>query len=642
MNININEILEDPVNFAESISISKLVNILRELSDAYYNSPKPLISDDIFDILRDVLEERDPNNKFLKEIGSPVSKDKVKLPYPMASLDKIKPNTNELDKWLVKYKGPYVISDKLDGISAQLYKDNTGKFKLYTRGNGYEGQDISHLIPYVLNKRSKINDIPNGTSIRGELIIPKKKFREISDYMANARNAVSGLVNSKVIDRRVAKITKLIVYSIIHPRVIKSTQMNMLKEWKMDTVKFQKKNEINDEELERYLIERREKSPYEIDGIVVEDSSRKYNLIDGNPKHAFAFKAISRDQYTKARVVDVIWNASKDGLLKPRVEIEPIKLSGTTIRYATAFNAKYVKDNRLGPGAIIQIIRSGDVIPHIMEVIRPAKRAKLPNTKYKWTDSKVDIYVDSNNKTELGNQIKVRRLVHFFRTLDIKYISEGIITNLVNNGYDSIEKILSADENDLCNIEGIGIKLVNKIFNNIDNVLKNTDLATFMAASNIFGSGMGVKRLKEITKIYPNIMTVRWNKETMVNNINDIDGFSNINTLKFVENFCEFKTFFNKINKIIDIEYLKRPKNNDNMKKTSKFKDQVIVFTGFRNKDWEKAIENGGGKVSNNVSRNTTILVYSDDIKTSGKIDKANKLNIEIMSEREFSKKYKI
>src|SRR3990172_7165135 len=184
---NAKEILIDPYKFANNISIDELVETLKQLSYYYYQTDEPLIPDSTYDLLRDVLEERDPDNEYLKAVGAPIDKNKVELPYPMASLNKIKPTTDALTNWKMNYKGPYVLSDKLDGVSGLLYKKDN-KFKLYTRGDATTGQDITHLIPYLLKDKYKPGKIPNGTAIRGEIVMSKKNFDTIKDKYKNARN----------------------------------------------------------------------------------------------------------------------------------------------------------------------------------------------------------------------------------------------------------------------------------------------------------------------------------------------------------------------------------------------------------------------------------------------------------------------
>ena len=191
----------DLSKYVQNLDSKKLEKILRDLSSEYYNKGISLVSDEIFDYLKETLQELDPLNDYLNEIGAPVNeKEKVKLPYSMGSLDKIKPSTNELEKWKKTYTGPYVISDKLDGISAQLYitkKEN----KLYTRGDGEYGQDISYLIEYLFDV-SKFPKDNLPISIRGELILSKKNFEKVKDKFKNARNAVAGYVNSKKIGKQ--------------------------------------------------------------------------------------------------------------------------------------------------------------------------------------------------------------------------------------------------------------------------------------------------------------------------------------------------------------------------------------------------------------------------------------------------------
>ena len=410
-------ILTNPCKYANKITIDELVEILEYLSDSYYND-EGLVSDEIYDILRDILETRDPDNPFLKKIGAPVSKeiskDKVKLPYFMASLDKIKPDTGALESWLRKYEGPYLLSEKLDGVSGLLVKDNNN-YNLYTRGDGSKGQNITYLIPYVLSKKIKLNKIPNKAAIRGELIISKSDFAKIKDEFSNARNTVSGVVNAKSFSKKLAKMTTFIGYSVINPKYKFIEQMKMLESWNFPVVDYKVKDNLTNDYLSEYLHERRKNSLYEIDGIVVMDSSKKYGLPCKNPPYGFAFKTIMTDQIAEAIVTDVEWTASMHGFIKPRVKINPIKIGNVEINYATAHNAKYVVDNVLGPGAVIKLIRSGDVIPYIMEVLKPAanNKPKMPSIPYKWNDTKVDLIVKDIHGASKDN-IMIKKMVHFF------------------------------------------------------------------------------------------------------------------------------------------------------------------------------------------------------------------------------------
>lgn len=636
----IDKINTQPSFYARQLTIKELENLLRNLSDIYYNTGDSAVSDDKFDIMKEVLEERDPKNKFLKEIGAEISKDKVKLPFPMGSMNKIKPTSDDLEKWIKKYSGDYLLSDKLDGISAQIYKDKKGIVKMYSRGNGFEGQDITHLIKYVVDEKA-ISSLPKDTSIRGELIMTEENFKLISDRMKNARNAVAGLVNSKVIDTKIAELTELITYNIIHPTYKQIEQYNKLQEWDFKVVTHKLISELTNNLLNEYLIKRRKESPFAIDGIIVNDNSKAYKNKEGNPEHAFAFKAVLEDQIATTEVLDVLWKVSKDGYIKPTITIKPVELVGVTVSKATAFNAKYIQDNKLGKGAIIEIIRSGDVIPYISKVIKPATKASMPDIPFVWNETEVDIIV-KDKKGEYSDDIIIQQLVYFFSKLDIKHISEGIITKLVDAGYNSLEKILKAKKEDLVDIDGIGSKLIDKIFTNIEDSFGEMELHIFMAASGAFGRGLGERKIKEILKKYPDIMNKKWSKNEMIENILTVDGFSDKLANKFAENFSDFVKFYDKVNSIYDISHLKKHKNEVKKEKDNKFENQIIVMTGFRNKEWKNIIESQGGKTTDSVSSKTTLVIRADDEEESTKINKAKSLGIKIITKSEFEKKYSV
>lgn len=634
-------IVDDPYNKAQKMSVLKLERLLRHLSNVYYNTGKSAVPDNVFDILKSVLEEKDQNNSFLSEVGAPISKTKVKLPYFMASLDKIKPDTGTLDKWTAKYSGPYVLSDKLDGVSG-LFVKKDGKVKLYTRGDGENGQNITHLIPYVFDSKFDKDSLPDDFAVRGELIISKENFTEIQDKMANARNAVAGLVNSKKYSQEVADITDFVAYSVVNPRMKFQQQMKTLKKYKFKTVFNATKKKLTNDDLSKLLVKRRKEGEYEIDGIVVGDSSEIHDHQDKNPDYAFAFKAVMTDQVAEAIVVDVLWEASKHGYLKPRVQIEPVNLVGVTITYATAFNAKFVVDNKLGPGAKIKLVRSGDVIPYIKEVIEPAVKPKMPNVAYTWTDTKVDILVE-DMEGDKKNVIVMKQMRNFFEKLGVKHISEGILTKMVNGGFDSLEKVLTGltkKPDKLAEIDGIGMTLIDKIKDGLDKALEKLTLDILMASSTVFGRGLGKRKLKLVVDKYPDIMDVKWTQKDMIFNLIEIDGFDTITAAQFAVKFPEFLKFYNKIGKIINLTNVTKKPKKKAVKSSIKtgnnpFLNAVVVFTGFRDKEAEAKIEDIGGRVATSVSGKTTLLVYKAG-DTSSKLTKAEELGIKTVTKEEF------
>ena len=299
---------------------------------------------------------------------------------------------------------------------------------LYTRGDGRIGQDISHLIPYLGLSPKDIDfgeSFSLGVVIRCELIVPKKIFQEkFAKSFANPRNFVSGIVNQKIENLDVSLVVgniHLVSYELLFPEKMKpSLQMKNLQKFssvgvgagvgvgvglKKVVSDVVTASELTNEYLSGELMNARESSIYEIDGIIC-SADKVYERKDKNPEHAFAFKMVLTDQIAEAKVVDVLWSPSKDGYLKPRVRVEPLNLGGVCIEYATGFNAKFIQDNLIGVGSLVELIRSGDVIPHIRRVISGGiNGAKMPDCSYEWNETGVDILL---SKGDLSSDLTVR------------------------------------------------------------------------------------------------------------------------------------------------------------------------------------------------------------------------------------------
>ena len=541
------QIIKDPYNTAMELPTEELVSVLEEFSRSYYNTGKPMVSDEVYDLLYGVLSQKDPMNKFLFETGAKLDKDMVQLPCFMPKLSKVKAESDVLSKWREQYRGPYVVSEKLDGTAALFHKTEDGLLKLYSRGDGCYGQDISALIPYVIPVTAKIQSIPKGSIIRGELILSKDDFNTLSGTYKNARNAVSGLVNCKTLGKRLdlANKTQFIAHELIEPGMVRVEQMVLLAKWGFSVVNHQVITDLNTEWASQYLQERRTESEFKSDGLVIADSSKIYENSLDVPDHLFAFKMILTDQVFESIVVDVIWTASGYNYLKPRVQIEPVSILGVEIRFASGFNAKYIVQNCIGPGAVVKIIRSGDVIPDIQGVITPALEPKLPTVPYKWTESNVDIIALEDDVSSIS-----KRITHFFKKLDVKGVGEGTIKKLVQANYLSLFEIIR-DRDQLCQIKGLGKKTIDQMFNGLTTRLSEVSIAEVMAASCIFGRGFGVRLAKSILDTYPDIMSEKWSQEEMILKVSTISGFAEKTATRFAEHFEEFKIFYGELSKLI-------------------------------------------------------------------------------------------
>ena len=627
----ISKISNNPLIEIPKLSQKELEEVIVYAADKYYNTGKPVMEDNIYDMLFDYLKDKYPKSKVIKNIGAPIkSKNKVKLPYWLGSMDKIKPNSG-LDKWTSIYKPPYYLSDKLDGISALLHINHQNmlspKAKLYTRGTATEGLDISRLIKYTID--IDVSDI--NIAVRGELIMKKKTFDKKWKYTKkNIRNTIAGLVNSKTIDFDLANDTEFVAYEVVDPFTNFSNQMEMLKKLNFKVVNYKKVNKIDDNSLSEYLKDRRKNSEYEIDGIIVTNDEKHKRNTSGNPKYAFAFKDVLDDQMVITKVIEIEWNISKNGNIIPTLLLEPVNVGGVTIQRVTGHNAKFIKDNNIGKNTEILLVRSGDVIPYVKEVIKSTKADLPTNIKWEWGESGVDIIV----KDKDNEDVKIKELVFFFATLGTKGLGEGIVNRLYENGFDTVLKILKLTREDLLKIDGFKEKSADNLISSIKKSVANIKLERLMAASNKLGNNMGEKRIKMILDVYPNLLEIykNWTKHEFYNNLINIDGFNDKTANIIIDNIDNFVKFYNKIKNYISIQ---KPEKTKSRNIKNMFTDKNIVISGFRNKELEEKIINSGGNLQNTVNSKTDILIVKDQEtidNQTGKVKKALDLNIKIIT----------
>ena len=646
----------------------KLEKLILDAKDTYYNNTGILtIQDTTFDLLIEILETKYPKSKILDVVGSELpaeATNKVRLPYHLGSMDKVKPGSSKFRIWTEKYNTKnYIISEKLDGLSGLLIlslddnSDTPNKInsRLYTRGDGNIGQDISHLLPFLkfnlennetlasrykhISKYMKDNKYEQ-IAIRGEIIISKEKFnKKYSNTFPKGRSLVAGVVNSKADGfnkpdlRNRAKDIDFVSYQLVYPEYSAKEQFEILnKKLKFKTAynEWFNNNTITIDECETLLLKFKENSKYEIDGIIITDNVKVYsNPVDGNPKHSVAFKMALEEEQAKETVVEYVeYNVSKNGILKPRIKYHPIKIGGDTFVYATGFNAKYIKENNLGQGSRIVIIKSGDVIPYIYKILSSSISGKWqePEQEWHWNETGVEAVID--NISDLPME---KVMLQFFNQFEIDGMKEGVISRLVNAGLDTINDILRMKVETLIDIEGFQMKSSKKLVEQIQKKIVNVkhDLDKLMVASNCFPN-FGIRKLRLVT----NNFTVKDILDTKIKMVElvKIDGLGEITSRDFLEYLPKFKEWLNnhsilKVNMSIA---------NTEIKIDSYIQNKKICFTGFRNKELEAYVNGNGGIVSSSVSGNTSLVVAKDINESSSKINKAREKGIEIVSMKDF------
>ena len=702
---NIEKLKAQGITSLAILSIEELTHMLTEAINNYYTSEfkeNTLLTDNEYDILREYILAKDPTNKVALEQHTQVKLDhtKVKLPYEMWSMDKIKPDTSALDKFKQTYKGPYVISAKLDGVSA-LYSTENDQANLYTRGDGKYGQLINHLIPYLKLPTEK------NITLRGELMIKEDLFKmKYKGQFSNSRNFISGLVNRKTLthlEEQILEDIDFVTYEVLMPQNLTPSQQYN-KALDLNTITVLNIQGINAEQLTNdylssKLLEYRTSYAYSIDGIICIDD-KIYSRVSKNPDHAFAFKMVLTDQEIEAKVVDVLWTVSSNGLIKPRVQFEPVTIGGVSITYATGFNAKFIKDNNIGLGALVKLIRSGDVIPYIAEVLVPAQAPLMPNSteyEYIWNATNIDIIL-VHNKTD--PRVIEKTIIKFFKDLEVEGLGDKNVKKILASGANTIEKIINASIEDLMKVEGFKQKMASKIHSSIKTQVKKASVAQLASASNIFGQGFAEKTISTILEAYPNILTSDLTEEEKVAEIKAVKGFADKTARQFVKSIDQFNSFMEKIrpiqettiqettiqettiqettikenelkenelkenelkeNELKENELKENELKEDELKEnelkenelkeedqqSNSLKNKVLVLSDFDKSVYtKKEITNEviklGGRVEATVTKETNILVVGNILKQTTKIVKAKKNSaIEIIQLDSFLKKY--
>ena len=651
MNFDIYNIKLEPEKYGNSISLKELSSFLNYSNKAYYSS-NPVISDNVYDILIDILTNRDSNNNFLKLVGYQNKEDNIKLPCFMGSMNKIK-TFDEFSSWIKKYNktSDFIVSEKLDGISALLTYDTPNKaldknIKMFTRGNGTVGGDISFLIEYLklpINVFNKFSS--NSIKLRGELIINKRNFDNFKGDYNSARSMVNGLISRKNNTTNL-HLLEFVLFEVVEPVLSPKEQFEFISKHKFKCVT---NNIVNYNDIiiwknndDSYLLNKlnylKKYSSYDIDGIIISHNNI-YLKEDKNPRNSIAFKR--NDLGIITTIKEINWNISKYKIFIPRINFETIKIKGSNISFCTGFSAKYIHNNCLGPGSKIRIVLSGEVIPYVSEIISNTY-PQMPNENYIWDSNKLHIKLNdlisntsnnSNNSNDdngsnSSNNFKKKKLCHFIKTLKIDNLSIGIINKLYSNNYITIKQILQITVEQLLNINGIKNTLANKLYNNIHTIIDNEiDLATLMSASLLFDSGISIKRLNKINEKYPNIMTTK----LTIDDIIKIEGFQIKIATQFINNLDKFKDFIKELDFIkYSIPNINIPDSNDNI--IESIYNKNIVITGFRDASLELAIKQNKSVLQNNINSKTNVLIVKDSSINNSKTIKATELKIKILT----------
>lgn len=566
---------------------SYIVNIMNELQEkeqlylkakeAYYND-EPIMEDSAFDLLEEWLKAH--SSSVIMNVGAWDRKAKFQHPTKMGSLEKIQADkttgdapSNEFKKWFSNITLlchnitiPLEITQKLDGNAINLIYENGKLSKALSRGDGVYGRD--YLSKIDITQIPNIIPYDGIVEVRCEAVIRKDTFETKYSYLPgltdeenrktgrfkNERNGVAGLLNSDNTTEEQVKDIHLIPVEMhrVYDSKIEYHDISNIETWGFSYFHELKTNNIlySGEEVdfkqwfEEYKNFKYNVSPYRLDGFVIKVSSEYREIIgetDHHPKWALAVKFKPENSSTTVKGLEI--KMGKTGNFTPVVILDPVDLDGSMVSRASGYNYKYIIDNCIGVGAIVTLVKSGDIIPQIVSVDAPASKPFDMPVYCPHCDSKLDII----NETHLhcsNDNCQGKRLFKFIESMNVLDM-DGVGDAFLEELYSKVCTHLNAVDY-LCDIDMNSDKLVQfgmksgKILDNFIeklSIIKKLTLEQVIALHTFDGMSSNGKTVKEVAKKIAGIPYSFAGLEKKV-----VDGFG--------EGECKYMLIIDTINKL--------------------------------------------------------------------------------------------
>lgn len=616
------EILTDELLDEELAQFCQIANLA-------YRAGKPIISDQDYDfIYLAALKDRDPNNLLLKSIepeGWSFSEEKVLLPKEMLSIDKAY-SWGEISKWIERLKKSAMqiglgLSDiqikatpKLDGFAG--FDDGN---RLYTRGDGKKGSDISRVFERGL---CVFNDAKRGLGA-GEIVIKKSYFEK---YLAHSfeypRNFQASLIKEKALSEQAQKaiIDKA---ALFFPFV-------QLPIWSGSTAEMVAKF---DQIVAQVLV----MVDFDVDGVVFEVINADLKTQMGANRKFHRWQIAFKENKDKAhvKVLSVTPQVGRSGKITPVVELEPTLLSGATIVRATGHHYGLVKEQGLGVGSVVELTRSGLVIPKIISVLKPMP-VDIPDNCPSCSKLLVweSDFLTCINRKNCPAQI-VGKMAYFFKIL-ANNDGFGIVTIKKLYAYDirSVSQIYALNIEHLVTM-GFGEKTSMNLINQLNrSVSEQVEDWRFLAAFGVHRMGLG--NCENLLKFHYLNDIFNLNLEQIAN----IDGFAELTAQIIVQGLIPIADEFNRLYRYgFNLETTLLTKNLQTL--AHELFDKRIVFTGkmsYSRNDMKKHAKSIGIKVSITISAKIDYLVIGDKVGQK-KIQDAEKFGVAVMTEADYLSK---
>lgn len=637
--------------------MKELVELLNDYAYRYYVLDEPIVADIEYDRLYNELESLEKssgvrlnNSPTLRVGGEPLKAFKqVTHKGRLFSLDKCQ-TKEELQAWFTKLANANStlplcsLEYKFDGLTINLTYDKGEFVKAATRGNGEVGEDVTEQVKTIKSVPLTI-DYKGLIEVQGEGIMRLSALEKYNKTavtpLKNARNGVAGAIRNLDPKETAKRNLEVVCYNVNYIEDIDfkngSDMIEFLEKNRFKTSEFYFLSNDESEILDKLddIETLRSKLDFLIDGAVIKinsaDIREEMGYTEKFPRWAMAFKFPAEEVTTTVK--DVIWQVSRTGKLNPLAIVEPVDIAGVTVSRATLSNYSEILRKDIKINSRVFIRRSNDVIPEILGVAEHTADSRdiLPPDKCPACGGDVEksgVFYKCKNFNNCITAI-VSQITHFASKdgMDIDGLSDKTIELLYNEGkLRKFSDLYKLTKEDLYGLEGFKDKKISNLINAIQ-TSKITTLDRFLFAIGI--TNIGKKTARQLSDAYKTLERV---KEATFEELINLDDFGAI----MAENVVEY---FN---------------NSDNLKEIDRliefgvsFKEKEVVggvFSGLRvvltgaltikRGEATKIIADNGGEVADSVSKTVNLVVAGEN--AGSKLDKATKLGIKIINEKEF------
>jgi DNA ligase (NAD+) len=654
--------------------IKELSKELHHHNYLYYVLDQPEISDYQFDQkLKELeaLENEHPEyadeNSPTKRVGGQVTKNfkTVKHNERMYSLSNSY-SKEDMEDWLKRIRK--IISEditftcelKYDGASINISYENGEFVRAVTRGDGFEGDDVSHNVRTIRSLPLKLNakNLPYKFDVRGEIVLPLEGFAQLNaervkeglEPYANPRNTASGSLKLQDSSETAKRPLDCLIYGIQAEKLeIKSQYevLNTLRDCNFNIPKEVKLCKNLDDVFEyiNYWDENRHDLPFETDGVVVKINSLSHQEELGHtsksPRWAMAYKFKAEEATTILK--KITYQVGRTGAITPVANLEPVQISGTTVKRASLHNADQIKKLDIREGDTVFVEKGGEIIPKITAVDFSERNPDSSPTEYitHCPECNTELVKEEGeavhfcpNTSSCPPQV-TGRIQHFIsrKAMDIEGLGGETVAllvkeKLVNNYAD----LYTLKKEDVINLERMAEKSAQNLIDGIEKS-KNQPFEKVLFALGIRYVGETVaKTIAKSLKDIDEIIKAKKERLEQIDEIGEriadsvISFFKNPDNLEVIDRLKSYGLKF------------KIEESDKNSSKLEGLKFVVSgVFENFDRKELKTSIEKNGGKVMSSLSKNTDYLVAGDNMGPSKK-EKAEKLNIPIIDEATFEK----